>query len=203
MPDQDIIDKKVPRGWRASVKLFAGPASEREVAKGVAQALTRSLRENGGMPAADRWVQLLRDRLSGELDPHSTYTVVDRIEQQLRHTRHAKVAARAVRKMLVDIDSIRLHGSDISRRLMEEFLWELTDHSFFGRLRPKVVGEERFHRIADVDRRERRCRHALEPALNKLAARLADNPGAEGLRTPRIETGAPKSTEAILDQPIN
>lgn len=202
MPDKDIIDRKVPRGWRASVKLFTGPASEREVAKAVAQALARSLRENEGIPAASRWIELLRDRISGKLDPHHSFTRVDVIEQQLRHTRHAKVAARAVRSMLVDIDRILLHDPHFERSLMEEFLWELTDHSFFGRLRPEIVGQERFQRIADVDRREHRCRHALEPALKKLATRLADNPDAEGLRTPHIQTGAPKNTGAILDQPL-
>lgn len=202
MPDQDIIDRNVPRGWKKPVKLFTGPAGEREVAKAVAQALAKSLRDNGGVPGTDRWIELLRARVSGKLDPHSTFTLVDVIEQQLRHTRHGKVAARAVRKMLIDIDALGLHTYDLGRKLMERFLWTLADHSCFGRIRPKIVGEKRFRRIADVDRRERQCRRALEPALRKLAARLAENPGAEGLRTPRIDTGAPKSTEAILNQSL-
>lgn len=202
MPDLDILDAKVLRGFRPASRLFRGNAEPEVFATAAVKALARSLRENGGLPAANEWVQLLQERLSGYLDPHSAFARVDAIEQRLGHHRHAKVVAKAVRAVLVDIGMRRLRPSpELMTEVCERFCHGLLDNAFFGRIRPELPGKHFASRV-DAMEREAECRRALTQPVRRLAASLASNPEADGLRAPPSGYEVRQDTETLLRQPI-
>lgn len=202
MPDLDIIDRNVPRGWRPPLKLFVGVAKPDEVARAVSKALARSLRENGGLPGFDRWVALLDERIAGVLDPHSAFVRAEAIERELGQGRHVKVAARSVQSILAELGHSRTPALSLGRPLAEEFLRRLAQHDFFGRIRPGIVGRRRFKRIADVDERERACRQAMEPFLQRLASGLVRDPEGEELRSPSVRGTRSPTTKDLLHRSI-
>lgn len=202
MPDLDIIDRNAPRGWARAYKFFLGDASTPEVTRAATKALARSLRENGGFPSAHLFRRVLDQRMSGELDGHSAFEAASAIQHRLGHERHAKIGARALGKLLVEIGHGRRLGGDSFEALCDRFVHELVDHLFFGRIRPEIVGTKRYPGRAEVEVRELSVREALEPSLRKIARELAVSPSADELRAPPTFIGPQPTTEEMLDQPI-
>lgn len=156
MPDLDIIDRNVPRGWRRPVRILLGEGTPQEVAYEAKIALARSLRENGGLPGLDRLEAILRQRMEGGLDPHSAHVLLTTYENRFRHERHVKVAAAATRRLLVKLDQGPLSRGPLRLAVARAFLRQLLDHNMFGRIGPKLGkhfrGRERADRRAEEGR---------------------------------------------------
>ena len=101
MPDGDIIDRKVLRGWRTPMRMLVGVAPSAEVSTAAVKALVHSLKENGGMPALAELHEILELRLANRVDAHSAFTRIEALERAYGHTRHAKLAAKAAKRLMI------------------------------------------------------------------------------------------------------
>lgn len=200
MPDLDIIDRSVPRGWRGAMRVLVGNGSPEEVAHRTKLALTRSLRENGGLPGLEELENLVRARVQGSIDPHSAHVLLDGYEHRYGHQRHAKVAARVARGMLSELNQGRPLRVPVRTAITRRFVEQLVLHNLFGRVRPELgkhfSGWERAHR------REGECLRALSDALDNIATQLEVDPTARNLRAPRAHRGFRKRTSELLHAPI-
>src|SRR5579883_1167939 len=183
MPDLDILPRSAAPGWHPADQLIKGCGSNEEIAKALLQALSKSVRDGGGLPALDRFVGVVAEFAAGELTHSQAMAEARRIVRENDGQRNARVAERAVAHVLVDITDGEQRGGDIRQSLAERFLWCLADHSLIGRRRPELVGD----RYTDLDvalAAEERYKAVLRPKLTELASKLAREPDARGLRAP-------------------
>ena len=197
MPDLDIIDSSVRPGWRPASPLFKGTAEPEEFARAANVALAKGLREHGGLPGAEGWFSLLRDRQSGQLDPHSAFTRARALEHQYGHHRHAKVAQRVASELLVQVGQGDRIGRDLPVVFCERFCGALSDNLFFGPIRPHLIGKH-FTTRKQAQSRERDCREALKPFVERLGRTLAVRLDGEGVRAPAIRRASKRTTEELL-----
>ena len=200
MPDLDIIDRNVLRGWRRPVRVLLGEGSPEEVAYEAKIAIARSLRETGGLPGLDDLVAILRQRMAGELDPHSAHVRITAYENRFGHERHAKIAAAAARRLLVKLNQGQVLGESLPLAVAHAFIRELLEHNVFGRVGPNLG--RHFRGWEEAHRRAQECRSAFAPDLERLAQQLVANPGAADLRAPPAPRGFRRSTADQLHQPI-
>lgn len=202
MPDLDIIPRTAAPGWKAASRLLEGKGTDEEIAKEILQALGRELRDGGGLPNLDEFVNVVNDFKQGSLTHAGAMAQVRRIVRSAEGHHLAKVAERAVSYVLVEIDAGELLSSDLHTAFAEWFLWCLADYSLIGRRRPELVGTK----YADYDEAfaaEERYKAVLGPKLAKLAARLVQNPAAAHLRAPAMNVGNRRATSDLLDADLS
>jgi len=200
MPDGDIIDRKVLRGWRTPMRMLVGVAPSAEVSTAAVKALVRSLKENGGMPALAELHEILELRLANRVDAHSAFTRIEALERAYGHTRHAKLAAKAAKRLMIESVPGRRALSSLREALSERFCHDLLDHHFFDRIGPELG--KHFHGWPQAEARRIECKQALEPLVRRIARDLAQAPEGAHLKTPPEARPSRMTTEDILSQSI-
>jgi hypothetical protein len=200
VPDLDIIDRKALTGWRPALRMLVGNAAPTEVAQAALRSCVKSIRDHGGIPAYPDFEDVLRCRSSLELDSESALTRIDAIADQGGHTRHAKLAAEAARRLVIDRGHNRRVIGSLRVAFCEEFLRTLADNALFERVGPDLGKHYKGPQDARLRRAE--CKEALAPALRELASKLAAEPEGEGVRVPRGRLSPRRTTAEILAQPI-
>lgn len=200
MPDLDIIDRKGLKGWRPPLRMLVGNASPTEVAQAALGSCAKSIRDHGGIPAYAELEAVLRQRVSGALDSESALTRIDAIEHACGHARHAMLAARAARRLVIDIGNRLRIVVPLRVALYEEFLCSLVDHALFGRFGPDFGKHYKGPREARL--RSAECKEALAPELRALAVKLAADPEGRDLRVSGRRLAPRQSMAEILAQPI-
>lgn len=201
VPDLDRIERSLLRGWRPAWNLVKGGHSDDLVANALGKALACALREHQGAPQLLRMADALRGYESGALSRGSLQRVASRFEAEMRHGRHAKVAARSLLACAGRFDAGRALGGAEDQALAEEFCWRLAEHSFFGRVRGELVARH-FESAAEERDWEQRIRRQMGPHVEKLAKALARDPSGRGIRAPSRGRTIRRTTVELLDEPL-
>lgn len=202
MPDLDRIEQAVLHPWRRAARLLRGGASVPEIGKASVQGLARACRLGRGIPAVEECLEIVVGARSGRLALGDALDRIDTLESALGHSRHAKVAAQAVRDCLMEgpMDISAVRGADPSLELADRFLERLEDHGFYGRLAPELVGSS----LATVEGAEARLeevRRWAVPHRRGLAERLAGRPDG-AVQAPPISLGVRPGLAELLAEPL-
>lgn len=196
MPDNDVIHRALVPGWQKASRLLYGGQSLLAVVLASKEALARSLRQGGGLPASNGLADLLTEVQAKEVTPAQAIRRLHDIEYECDGSRHIKVAVRATEQLIVEVQQ----GAgflDAQRAVAEWFCWCLLDHQFFGRVRPWLIGS----RFADLDEAaafEAACATELAPAITKLASQLLADSTATALRAPSLRRQMRRTTGELL-----
>ena len=202
MPEQDRFERTFQPGWQAAYRYAReGVASDKEIADKLAKSLSRTLRENEGVPgfpamaaaiAAPDGVSLLEQ-----------FSALDGIVREHGGHRYTKVAAGVAKSFLVQQDAYSgaPAAADATRQMAIGVCEAIVEHCFFANARQHLVTQEK---IADQegardwqDRIERVNRTAIE----KIADQLVRSPDASGLRAPR-GTEKKETTSSLLEEDL-
>jgi hypothetical protein len=215
MPDKDRFEKSIPSAWRKVFRLSkGGVASEAELGDACSTALAHSLRQVGGCPGLQDMGHVLQDFVRGRedlllLSPVGGSTLTEgfealrQIERAQGGHRATKVAARVARSILVQVcrqNSLHVSEAQLGQMLSEQTCIELIDHHFFGRARAYLVGE-RFPTFREARAWEQAVKKTMNIGIQKLAARLWQDPSAARLRAPK-RTVVRRSTRDLLNDPL-
>lgn len=202
MPDLDIISRHVPRGWRTPMRLLLNRAAPgEEVGRAILRALTACLRENRGFPGFNDFLSVLRARGAGQIDAHAAYTLVDAIERQYAHQRHAKIAGRAARQMVAEFGQAGRLDANLPEALAHRCCRSLIDHNLLGYVTPQAVGKH-YPGAAEAEARGRECLDILREQLRRVARGVAFDAACRGIRAPKLPAYHRRVTRELLDQPL-
>lgn len=202
MPDLDRIESAVLHPWRRAARLLRGGASAAEVGKAVVQGTAESCRRGRGFPALAEWLTILVKVRNGQLPLAEAFDRIDRLESELGHSRHGKLAARAVRDSLIEgppSDSRPL-DVDLSLELLDRFLYRLVDHGFYDRVASEVLGA-RLATVEAVEARLGEIRRWTDPHRRSLAQALLGRPDG-AVRAPPIRLGPRQNLAELLAEPL-
>ena len=90
--------------------------------------------------------------------------------------------------------------TELTQALAEQTCMGLVDHHFFGRAKAYLVGE-RLSSFHEARAWEQTVKKAMSLGVQKLAARLSEDPSAAHLRAP-TRTIARRSTREILNESL-
>jgi hypothetical protein len=131
------------------------------------------------------------------------FEALRQIEREQGGHRTTKVAARVARSILVQVskqNAPHVSEAQLGQMLSEETCIGLVDHHFFGRARAYLVGE-RFPTFHEARAWEQAVIKAMSIGIQKLAARLWQDPSAAHLRAPK-RSMARQPTRDLLNDPL-
>jgi len=215
VPDQDFFRKTGPIWRTVREKALARQGSDQEVADDCLRALSKTLRMAQGCPGFDELVEVLftfqreQERqpliaFAGELDLGEAFAVFALIERKHKGHRVTKVAARATKSLLVEMNTRDLCNrhltSGLPQILAERVCSSLVDHHLFGRSRGHLALHA-FRSFSAIRHWENGVRNHMAIGSTKIAKQLARDPSASRLRAPRRSMRS-ESTRDILGESL-
>lgn len=163
-------------------------------------ALCGNLRKFGGIPGLSSLVDVIQLTATGaQLDG---FAAVDAVVQAHHGELHTQIAGDVAKSMLAGTTESG-SGSDDSTvdDLTVRTCWSILDCSYFAKARINLIEEGVFADLDGARRQELEVKDRLRSRVGKVAARLAEQPDARGLRTPN-RTVPQQSTKELLDDDL-
>lgn len=200
MPDLDIVQRQLRKHWRAPCRLIQGGHPPEVVAAELTKSLASTLRAEGGISGFERLYEASSRALSDQSSIRTLAEVSRTIEQEFGQQQSVKLAARAARRQIIELQYGRLLPSRLA--FASQCLRNLLEHHFFAKVTNLLVGEgKRFSDVRDARQYEASVRSYIEPQLMELARRLMSDPTASKLRAPKSSMRR-RTTAELLDSPL-
>ena len=200
MAENDRFDMKLAPGWRTPFKHARNEAAtDLEVAESLLRSLAKAFRQVGGVPGLHDMVGIITG-----LDPTGLlqcYRLLDGIVQKNEGHQHSKVAADVARAFLVQMDAGLGPSSfeTIRQQFGERVCNALLGNHFFAIARSSLQELGRLGSLDEAGQWQGRIELAMQPSLERLAARLMEKPDGDGLRAPRRQL-AKSTTSSLLKE---
>ena len=213
MAEGDRFERAFRSGWLGAYRLARnGAAPTAEVADKVVTALTKTLREWGGVPGfgemveavgSAAWRLTLQPSSVGEGDAIliESFTALDRIVREEDGHRHTKVAVDVAKSLLVQQGApTNGHGIwPITTHFAEDTCKALVEHYYFATARQNLVAEGKVKDHKGAMHWQYSLEGVMRPALRQIAEKVAKDPHCEALRAPN-RTVKPQSTSELLGE---
>ena len=185
MVERDRFENQLGAGWRSAYQY----AREEKVplvgiCDKLASTLSKTLRENAGIPAFDEMVDVLTQGRS--LDLMAAFGALDDLTARENGHDHTKIAAEVAKSLIVQWEAAgrNLEASEIPGQFAEASCFALVERYYFAKVRQPLLAEGIFDSYEDMAGWQSRAEEILRPQLFKIAAKLAQKPDGKGLRTP-------------------
>lgn len=200
MPDLDIVNPVAP-GWHKPFKLIRGGAEPTEVGRAALAALGKTLRRGHGLRSLGELETVAGSVVAGGLSTSGAIARLRAIELAWGGERHTKVAARSVEGIIAQISDELDSADNLGRLIATRFCSDLLAHCLYGPAWMEVL-QERCPIPSEARAFAEAVAAVVEPQLEKLGGKLADNPEASGLRVPAIPKASRRSTAELLEESI-
>ena len=185
MVERDPFERQFGAGWLSAYRYAReGQASAEEICDKLSSTLSRTLRENDGIPAFGEMARILAEGRDRGL--MAAFGALDGLTEGVEGHRHTKIAAEVAKSLIVQWDATcwNVEASDVPARFAEASCSALVEHYYFAKARQPLLAEGRFGSLEDGARWQGQVEEILRPQLAKIAARLVQKPDAGGLRAP-------------------
>ena len=202
MPDLDRFERTFQAGWRAAYQYArGGVASLEEVGDKLVKSLAKTLRVNDGVPGLQAMAAIVEASNGASL--LERFSALDAIVRAQGGNRHSKIAADVANSLLVQ-QEVAIGGSvpdGVARRFGEDVCAALVEHYFFANARQHLIAQGKIADHQEARQWQGEVERAIQPAIEKVAHQLVQNPDANNLRAPR---GALKkeSTSTLLEEEL-
>ncbi len=202
MPDGDVIPRKPVRLWKRPHSLLSSAADAETVGDGICHSLVESLRDKGGLPGAADLAAIVDAMVAGNTSLPGALAETHEVEWQYDAHTHTRVAAEAVRRLLVAISQGRALGSETLRAVSEEFCQQLISYQLIGRIGPDQQGVN-YGTHEDYLQWERQVLAPIQSRVASVAESLARDPTGRSLpRRSQIRAPARPRTATILEDDL-
>ena len=201
MPDLDRFERTFQAGWRAAYRhARGGVASVEEVGEKLMKSLAKTLRENHGVPGLHEMAAIVAASNGSSL--LDQFSALDGIVRALGG-RQSKIAADVAKSLLVQQDLAKgvLGPNGAARRFSEDVCAALVEHYFFANARQHMITEGKIADHEEARQWQSEVERVNQPAIEKIAYQLVQNPDANDLRAPK-GTVKKKSTSSLLKEAL-
>ena len=200
MVERDRFEKGFGAGWLSAYRYVReGRASPEEICDKLSSKLSKTLRENDGIPAFDEMARILTEGRGHGL--MAAFGALDGLTEGEDGHRHAKIAADVAKSLIVQWEAAGwdVEGAQIPARFAEASCSALVEHYFFANARQSLLAEGHFGSLEDGARWQGQVEEMLRPQLSRIVAKLVEKPDGSGLRAPNRLTRK-KSTGDLLEE---
>jgi hypothetical protein len=193
MPDRDVFDRHVQRGWRTVGRLLLGAEVDPSVLQRVARHLAADLKRNG-CPGFDQIAEILVDAIDSQQPKETARQIaIDRLDfvKKREGCTSTELVIRAANIVLAkethDDPADVVNRDELRVSLASRVLAEIaTNRMYPSPLVHELVEHERmsFQAMTSI---QHRCKHMLQrpPELQSLAAQLLQDPEGCAVKLPR------------------
>ena len=182
MVERDRFERKFGPGWLAAYRYARdGVASTDEICDKLVTALSRALRQNGGVPGSDEIVGILVGATkSGVM---AAFDALDGVVQAEDGHTHTVVAAEVAKSLIFQLETPEWAGAtpSVGDLFTQEVCLALVERYYFAKARQPLLYEKRFANYQEVAAWQGSVESVLRTQLAKLADKLKRRP-----RRPRI-----------------
>jgi hypothetical protein len=211
MPDGDVYDRHVDRGWQTAARRVFESDDDELALPSLLRALGRMLKD-GGCPGIDAVVEIPTEALGspgGGAVRREARAQLERVRREAASDR-TNVVIDAALRLLAEPESlglgdlIRQNTDAVRQKIAEQLLVELAARKFSpgvllqDQVVNRGVGIEVYRRRAERGR----SLLASSPELSRLACQVMAHPNGVGIRAPRPKSPKP-SQEALVHMPIS
>ena len=202
MPDRDIFTRRAVRGWATPLRHLCGRSEPDIIAKKTLRALTKTLKNRGGIPGSAAICRLLEDFSSRRI---SLEVVLNRLRREgLTRGDHLTVALglRATQQLLIKMANDSAGTAlDIPHALGVQYCRSLVEANLFG-CAPDLVGK-RFPDVGELQEFANRVFGEMSPGIESIAQQLVTDATARTLKQPRsVFRHTRRRTSDLLHEPV-
>lgn len=195
MPDRDVFDRNVSRGWQTAARRMLGSDDDLDAVGSVIRALSKEVREHG-CAGLDQIVGVISEYHGSSMDDQLRGQAHDRLDmiRIAQHCNTTETTVNAGKRLLAVADKRnKANGSNVDlndERLgyTLEILAELADDRMCpARLLPELI-ESGLTSFQALHHRRERAKNLLKaaPEFHQIAQQLLDDPTGRRLVIPRI-----------------
>lgn len=199
MPDRDWYYHNVPQNWRGVARRIEEGAGLARVGDLALRAVTRTLREAGGVAGLDDMIGVVVEYGVGGMTIPEAFSLLRQAGQVADKSGLTQVAKQAAESIIVAIDRGELEH-DFAHAVRCRFIEQLLESSLFGRARTRWI-PRRFPTFQDAHDWQRQCIASMQPRIAQLADGMERHPSGSGLRAPS-RVGPREKTADLLFQPV-
>ena len=209
MVERDRFERRFGPVWLTAYRYARDEAaSTEEICDKLVTALSRVLRQNGGVPGFDEIVGILVGATkSGVL---AAFGALDGVVQAEDGHTHTAVAAEVAKSLIVQLETAEWAKatSSVGDLFTQEVCLALVERYYFAKARQPLLYEKRFANYQEVAAWQGSVENVLRPQLAKLADKLKRRPDGQGLRAPprlakKRSTSDLLSENLLAGQPAN
>ena len=153
-----------------------GKASPEVVTDKLVKALTKNLRDAGGIPGWPEMTQTITDCVPEEI--LASYEALDRLVREHNGHRHAKIAADVAKSLIVQsLSGTAGMDGDISNQFAERVCEAIIDNGLFAKAGTRLVEEGRFSNLQEFREWQGKIERMIEPSVAKIAGNLVQKTG--------------------------
>lgn len=199
MPDRDWYTWNVARNWRNAARRIEEGASLPRAADLALRALTRTLRETGGVPGLDDIAGIVREYAAGRKTIPEAFAALRQANLRVGGSQLTQFAKQAAESTIVAIDRHEAKG-DAAHEIRCRFIECAFEGLLFGPARWRWVSP-RFGTFKEAHDWQLECIALMAPRIEKLAQALARRPSGAGLRAPSRSSPRERTADLIY-QPV-
>ena len=200
MVERDRFEKQFGAGWLSAYRYAReGKVPLEGICDKLASTLSKTLRENGGIPAFDEMARILTQGRG--LDLMAAFGALDDLAEQENGHRHTKITGEVAKSLIVQWEATgwNVEASEIRGRFAEASCFALVERRFFATARHPLLVEGHFDSLEQMAGWQSRIEEILRPQLSKIAVKVEKNPDSNGLRAPNRLTQK-ESTRDLLEE---
>ena len=207
MPDRDVYDRNVDRGWQTPSRHVYGGSDDDLTLPSLLRALGRTLK-NGGCPGVDTVASIVAEAV-GSAEPRLARREVGAQLEQVRRacgSARTEIAVVIARRILAEPDVLFPTPADCLDRdrvkeiVAKEILVELAIRKISTSALTHELVEKENKSIGHVLARRQHARELLTsaPQITGLAREVLASPEGQTIKIPRVKTPKPAQEEILV-----
>ena len=200
MVERDRFEKQFRAGWLGAYRYAReGNVPLEAICDKLVSTLSRTLRDNGGIPAFDEMAHVLAEGRGRDL--MAAFGALDDLREGEDGHFHTKIAAEVGKSLFVQGEATGwdVETAEIRGLFAEEACSALVESCFFSKARQPLLAEGRFDSLEDISGWQSRVEEMLRPQLSRIAAQLERKPDASGLRAPNRLTRKERTGDLLAE----
>ena len=200
MVERDRFERQFGAGWLSAYRYARdGNVPLEGICDKLASTLSKTLRENGGIPAFGEMAHILTQ--GRDLDLMAAFGALDDLAEGENGHRHTKIAAEVAKSLIVQWEATgwNVEASGIPGQFAEASCSALVERNYFAKARQPLLAEGIFDSYEQMTGWQSRVEEILRPQVSKIAVKLGKNPDASGLRAPNRLTKKERTGDLLAE----
>ena len=200
MVERDRFEKQFGAGWRSAYRYAReGNVPLEGICDKLASTLSKTLRENGGIPAFDEMTHILT-QVRG-LGLMAAFGALDNLAERENGHDHTKIAAEVAKSLIVQSEAAgwNLEASEIRSLFAEVSCSALVERYYFAKARQPMLAEGIFESYEQMTGWQSRVEEILRQQVSKIALELEKKPDGNGLRAPNRLTKKERTKDLLTE----
>ena len=200
MVEQDRFERQFGAGWLSAYRYARdGNVPLESICDKLVSALSKTLRESGGIPAFDEITHILT--AGRGLDLIAAFGALDDLRELENGHLHTKIGVEVAKSLRVQWEATdwNMATAAVPGRFAEALCSALVERNYFAKARHPLLAEGSFESYEQMTGWQSRVEEILRPQLSRIADQIGQKPDARGLRAPNRLTKKERTGDLLAE----